>query len=93
MKKSIKNINTIVCKLKPALIKVTNNRLEVAKKERQKKRDKKRRKRKAMTAKQCRAKKEISSSDKREDENNTGNKTNLDQIKHKYPLQIKKRMQ
>ena len=36
MKKGIKNVNAIACKLKPSLTRVINKRLEVAREQRQK---------------------------------------------------------
>ena len=55
MQKDIKNADTIACKFGPALIRATNNRLEIPSKERQKKKEiKERRKTKAIVAKRRR---------------------------------------
>ena len=87
-KKCIRNADAISCKLKSALTRATNNRLEVAREERQKKQEiKEKRKVEVIVAKQCGARGRISSSNKEKDESDTGNDTDLDQAKDKYLLQ------
>ena len=70
MEKGIGNVSVIACKLVPALMKVTNNRLEVAKKERRKKEEiKKGRKQKLWLS---------NGPELEEDESDIGNDTDLD---------------
>ena len=89
MRKGIKNADAIACKLGPASTRAIDNRLKVAREERQKKEKiKERRKAEVMAAKRHRARGRMSSSDKKEHESDTGNNTDLDQAKNKYPLQI-----
>ena len=89
MKKDIRNIDTIARTLRPASTKVTNDRLEVARKEkREKKEIKKRWKAEAMVAKRCRARGGMSLSNKEEDKSDTGNDTDPDQAKDEYQLQL-----
>lgn len=73
MQKDIRNTNVVACKLGLALIRVTNHRLEVARRKR-KKREKmvKRWKTKAMATMWCKARKKISLSGEKKDENDTG---------------------
>ena len=89
MEKDTQNANVIACKLRPALIKVTNHRLEDAKQEQQK-REKivKRRKAKASAAKRLKARGRISLSSAKEGnyESNTKDDTDLDSANDKYPL-------
>ena len=89
MEKSISNANAIVRKLQPALIRVTNNRLEAVEEKRRKKEEiMEKQKAKAMAAKRRRTRRKISSSNKREDESDTGNDTDPDQANDKYLLQL-----
>lgn len=79
IKKSIRNTNAIAYILKLALIRVINNRLEVAKEERQKKEKiKKKQKTEAMAAKRYKVRKEMSSFSKKKDKNDIKKNTDLD---------------
>ena len=87
IEKNIRNADAIACKLGPSLTRTTNNRLEVFIVKRQKKEEmKKKQKAKAMTVKRCRARGGMGSFIKKEDESDSGNDTNPDQTKDKYPL-------
>lgn len=91
MNKSLKNADIIAYKLRPALTKATNHRLEIADKERQKKEEiVKKWKTKAMAGKCQRAKKQISlfSQEKESYESNIRNKIDPDQTNDKYLLQL-----
>lgn len=91
MDKGKKNANAIVCKLRSALIRVTNHRLEVASGKRQKKEEiEEKRKIKAITTKQKRAKEGINLfSEKKESyKSNTKDKIDLNQANDKYLLQF-----
>lgn len=79
MEKSIKNANEVIYKLGLASTKVTNNRLEIARKERQK-REKmiKRRKTEAMVVKRDKARGGISLFNKNEDESDIVDNIDLD---------------
>ena len=89
MEKGIRNADVLGHKLGPASTRAINNGLEVARKERQKKEEiKDRRKAEAMAVKRRRARGGMSSSSKEKDESDTGNNTNPDQAKDKYPLQL-----
>lgn len=90
MKKSIKNANTIIYKLWPALIRATNHRLELTKEKRHKRKEIiERRKTKTIVAKYKRARGEISffSKEDKDYESDTENETDLDQANNKYLLQ------
>ena len=82
MEKDIQNVNVVARKLEPALIKVTNYRLEVVR-EKQRKREGivERRKTETMAARCQRARRRISLSSEEEKnyENDTGDKTDLNQ--------------
>ena len=89
MEKGIKNADAIARMLRPASTRAINNRLEVAREEKQKKEEmKERRKAEAMATKWHRARRGMGSSSKKEDESDTGNNTDPDQAKDKYPLQL-----
>ena len=82
IEKGIRNADAVVCKLRPASTRATNQRLEVAREERRKREEiMKKRKTKAMAAKQRRARGGISSSNEEEEnyESNTGDETNPNQ--------------
>ena len=92
MRKSIQNVDVIVHKLEPALIRATNYRLKVVR-EKQGKRKKivERQKTKAMIAKCQRVRRRIglSSEKKENDESNTGDETDPNQAGNiKNPLQL-----
>lgn len=89
MKKYIRNINVVTCKLWTALIKVTNHKLEVARKKKQKiEKIVKKQKTKTMVAKYQRARDEICLSNKEEGnyKNNIRHKIDSDQTNNKYQL-------
>lgn len=89
MRKDIRNADAIACKLETVLIRIINNRLEVARKERQKKEEmKERQKAKAITIKLQEVREKMSSFNKEEDESDIRNDTDLDQIENKYLLQL-----
>lgn len=89
--KDIKNAKAITYKLRPALIRIINHRLKVARKKKQKKEEMvERQKTKAIITKCQKTRRRISLSSKVEKnyENNTKNKTDQDQSNNKYPLQL-----
>lgn len=89
MRKDIRNANAIACKLETVLIRIINNRLEIARKERQKKEEmKEKQKAKAITIKLQGVRERMSSFNKEEDESDIRNDTDLDQIENKYLLQL-----
>lgn len=91
MKKGIQNINAVASKLKPALIKTINHRLEKTRKVKQKREEiVKKRKVKAMTIKYYRIIKEIrlSNIEKKNYKSNIKDNINLDKVNNKYPLQL-----
>lgn len=72
MKKDIRNADAIACKLGPASKRATNNRLEIARKERQKiEKIKTRQKAEAIAAKRRKARGGINLSGKKEDKSDT----------------------
>ena len=82
MKRGIRNADTVAYKLKPALIRATNEKLEVTRKERQKREEMvEKRKTKAMATRCQWARREISLSREEEEnyESDTGDETDLDQ--------------
>lgn len=91
MAKSIRNINAVACKLRPALTRATNHILEIAR-EKQHKREKgiKRQKTKAMVAKRCRNRRGINLFNRKEEnhKNDTRDDTNPDQAEDKYLLKL-----
>ena len=81
MEKSVRNVDAIARKLRPASTRASNYRLEVAREKRQKKEEiVEKRKIKAMVAKYCRDKREISLFSKEEGnyESDTGDDTDPD---------------
>ena len=81
MEKNIKNADTVARKLGLASTRAINDRLKVAREERQKREEMiERRKAKAIAAKRHRARREISLSSKEKDKSNTGDDTDLDQV-------------
>ena len=81
IEKSIRNVDVFACKLGPALIRATNQKLEVTREERQKREEMvEKRKTEAMTAKYRRPRGEISLSSEEEEnyESDTGDETDLD---------------
>ncbi len=92
MEKGIRNAGAVAHKLRPALTRTTNQKLEVAKEERRKKEEMvERRKTKAMAAKCQRARRGISLFSEEEEiyESDTENKTDPDQANDdKNPLQL-----
>ena len=94
METSIRNIDTVARKLGPASTRATNDRLEVAREERQK-REKMidRWKAEAIAAKRCRARGKISLSSEKEDKSDIGdnidpNQANLDQADDIYLVEL-----
>ena len=89
MEKDIRNIDIVTCKLKPTLIRATNQRLEVTRDEKQK-REKmvEKRKTKTIVAKRRKAGKEnsLSSEEKKNYESNTKDKTDPDQARNNKNL-------
>ena len=82
MEKSIKNTDAVARKFGLGLIRATNQRLEVTREKKQKREEMiERRKTEAMAAKRHRARKKISSANKKEEnyECDTGDETNPDQ--------------
>ena len=70
MKKGIRNANAVACKLESVLIRVNNDRLEIAREEWQKREEiMERRKAEAIVTKWRRARGRISLSNEKEDEN------------------------
>ncbi len=90
MEKDIRNVDAIARKLRPVLTKVTNQRLEIAKEEKQKREEiMEKWKAKIMIAKYQKARRGITLSSNKKDENDTGNETNPDQAGNsKYLLQL-----
>lgn len=89
MKKHISNINAVICKLRLASIRVTNDSLEIAKEKKQKRKEIiERQKAGTMTTKQRRAKREINLFSEKENKSNTGDNTYPDQANDKYSLQL-----
>ena len=89
MEKGIKNADAIACKLRLALTKVANNRLEVAREKRRKMEEMmEKQKAKAMAAKWQRTRKGISLSSKEEDKNGARDDINPNQANNKYSLQL-----
>ena len=91
MEKDIRNADVVTCKLRPALIKITNHKLEIAREERQK-RDKmmERQKIETIVVRQQRAKRRISSSikEKKSYGSDTRDETNPDQTYNEYLLPL-----
>ena len=89
IKRVIQNANAIVRKLRPALIRASNDKLEVAWEKKQKTKEMiKRWKTKAIAAKYCRDRRGISlfSKEERNYESEIGDDTNLNQANNKYLL-------
>lgn len=89
IEKGIKNTNAITYKLELALTKITNYRFEVAREEKQKKEEiLKKQRTKAIVAKRQRIKKEISLSNKEEEnyKSDIRDKTDSNQANDEYPL-------
>ena len=81
MKKSIRNAERVARKLGPTLTRIINDRLEVAREERQKREEiMERQKAEAMVAKRRRARGGISLSSEEEDESDTRDNMDPDQI-------------
>ncbi len=84
MEKGIRNADVVARKLRPASTRATNQRLEVAREERQKREEMLEKQiTEAMAAKRRRARGGISSSSEEKEnyESNTGDETDLDQVK------------
>ena len=89
MEKGIKNADAIPRKFGPASTRATNNKLEVAREERQKKKEiKEKWKAEAMAAKRRRTRGGMSSSSEKEDKSDSENDTDPDQAEDKYPFQL-----
>lgn len=89
MKKNIQNIDSVTCKLEPALIKVTNHRLENVTREKEKSEIiVKKRKAESVAAKRYKIGREIdlSSAKKSKYESNTKDNINSDKANDKYLL-------
>lgn len=89
IKKNIKNADTVACKFRPALTRVTNYRLKVAREEGQKREEMMERgKTEAMAAKCWKARGEIgfSSEKKRNYKSDTRDKIDSNQANDEYPL-------
>lgn len=92
LEKNVQNVVAVSRKLRPALKRASNYRLEVAKKKRQKKEKiVEKRKIKTITKKYCRGRREISlsSKEKKNDKSDTRDDRNLDQTNDKYPANTK----
>ena len=89
MQKGEKNIDVVARKLRSISIRATNDRLEVAKEEKQKRKEMiEKRKAIAMAAKHCRARKGIGLSREKKNEYQTRNDMDLNLADNKYPLQL-----
>lgn len=91
MTKSIKNVNAVTSKLKLALTRTTNHKLEMAQKKQRKGEEMVERwKGEAMAAKCCKDKRgfSLSSGEEKNHESDTENDTDPDQAKDKYLLQL-----
>lgn len=91
MEKSKKNTYAVACKLRRALIRVTNHRLEVLREKKRKSKEiVKRQKTKAIAIKHQRPRQEISifSDKKGNDKNDIRDEIDLDQTNDKYLLSL-----
>ena len=89
MEIKIKNTDIVARKLGPALTRATNDRLKVAREERQKKKEMiEMRKVKAISTKWNRAIGEISLSSEKEDESDTKDNIDPDQANDKYLVKL-----
>ena len=89
MKKGIQNADAVTRKLRPTLIRATNNGLKIARKKKQKEKEIiERWKAEAMAGKRCKTRKKISLSIEEEDKSDIKDDTDPDQTNNKYPLQL-----
>lgn len=89
IKKSISNVDTVICKLKPILIKVTNLKLENARKKSKKKKIREKPKIKAITVKYYKTQKRINLFNiKKNYKNIIKDKIDLNKANNKYLLRF-----